>query len=73
MQNHDASQVWWRILEAQDRVSFETSADGSVWALRRQIDTPSWVEAGEPELGAGREGDVYASRAAQFDDYNRPP
>jgi hypothetical protein len=72
-QSHEPAQVWWRIREAQNQIYFETSAEGRVWAIRRQLDAPAWVEAGEPEIGAGTAGNVDITRAAELDDFNRPP
>jgi hypothetical protein len=73
MQSHDAAHVWWQIREDQDQVYFETSTDGRVWGIRRQIDAPDWVDAGEPEIGAGTQYGLPATRQAALDDFNRPP
>lgn len=61
---------WWRIAEADDEVSFDTSADGTTWTAQWQAPTPAFVEASYLTLGVWHDGQAAEPVEAHFDNLN---
>jgi len=64
---------WWRLREAADRLHFETSPDGKVWADLGSIPDPEPLDAVRIRFGAGTYMPLANPGQARFDCYNVPP
>ena len=68
-----AAMRWWRIQEANNSITFETSPDGTTWTVRRTVAKSFDLTQLKVVLQAGTWQNVAAPGAAVFDNLNVAP
>jgi hypothetical protein len=69
----DVQDRWWRLREAEGRLHFETSPDGTEFTDLGSIADPAPLESVRVRFGAGSYQNLANPGTARFDCYNVPP